>query len=181
MRKLIVSVVLLVSPFLVQSVFAQDDATHARIAAGCGSDDVKFGVKTDKKHHPMGQPQAGKALVYIFEDMEIDNEAQIGAITTRVGIDGTWVGANKTKSYFFFPSDPGEHRLCSSVQPVAAWRSHYAAATTFTAEPGQVYYFRTKTPAHVKSGQAVELVPVDPAEAQLLIAASAFSTSQAKK
>ena len=181
MRKTIVIALLLASPVIAQSAFAQDDASTARMAAGCGPDEVKFAVKADKKRHPVGQPEAAKALVYVFADTEIDNSAQIGALTTRVGIDGAWVGANKTRSYLYFSSDPGQHRVCTSVQPFAPGREHYSAATTFTAEPGKVYYFRTRTPARPKSDKVVELVPVDPAEAQLLIAASAFSTSQVKK
>jgi hypothetical protein len=181
MRKTIVIALLLASPVIAQSAFAQDDASTARMAAGCGPDEVKFGVKKDKKHHPTGQPEPGKSVVYVFGDTDIDNELSIGEITTRVGLDGAWVGANKMKSYLFFSAEPGEHRVCTSVQPFTIGRDHYSAATTFTAEPGKVYYFRTRTPVHAKSGKVVELVPVDPAEAQLLIASTAFSTSQVKK
>jgi hypothetical protein len=181
MRNIAVVALLLASPLIAQASFAQDDAAKARMGAGCGPDKVKFDAKTTKKSHPVGQPEAGKVLVYVFGDTDIDNGSNIGTITTRVGIDGNWVGANKFKSYFFFAAEPGEHRLCTSAQSFAAGRNPYSAATTFAADPGRVYYFRTKTPAHVNAGRLVELVPVDPAEAQLLIAASAFSTSQVKK
>src|ERR1700719_2123867 len=33
-------------------LFAQDDSVAARAAAGCGSDQVNFDVKSDKKQHP---------------------------------------------------------------------------------------------------------------------------------
>jgi len=71
--------------------------------------------------------------------------------------------------------EPGDHRLCTNVQAKFEWAfKSSAAATSFTAEAGKTYYFRTKTPKGQESG--VKLVPVDPAEAQLLIAQTAFST-----
>jgi hypothetical protein len=181
MRSPVAVALLLLSPVLARPAFAQNDAAKARMAAGCGADEVKFNVKTDKKHHPMGQPETGKALVYVFGDSDIDNEAHIGSLTTRIGIDGVWVGANKMKSYLFFQSDPGEHRVCTSVQGFASGRNDSSSAVTFTAEPGKVYYFRTKTPAHATSSKQLTLVPVDPAAAQLLIAETPFSTFQLKK
>jgi hypothetical protein len=170
-------VLLLASP-----VFAQDEAETARVAAGCGPNEIKFDVKTDKKQHPTGQPEEGKALVYVFGNEDEDNGGiHIGGLTTRIGLDGTWVGANNFKSYFFFPVDPGDHRLCTSWQSMLKGRAKKSAAKSFTAEAGKVYYFRTKTPDRPQPGELVKLVPVDTAEAQLLIASSAFSTFQAKK
>jgi len=100
----------------------------------------------------------------------------------RVGLDGAWIGANDWKSYFFFPVDPGDHRLCTSQQSALKSRTNIAAAASFTAEAGKVYYFRTRTPEHHHSANTlVELVGVDPAQAQLLIASSAFSRSSLKK
>ena len=54
-------------------------------------------------------------------------------------------------------------------------------AAGFTAEAGKTYYFRTKTPQQPNSSEQIRLVPVDPAEAQVLIAATAFSTFSLKK
>jgi len=183
MRKTILVALLLISPSAPQTVFAQDDAAKARMAAGCGPNEMKFDVKTDKKRHPMGELDSGKALVYVFGDEDVDNSnsLKIGGLTTRVGLDGSWVGANNYKSYFFFPVDPGEHRLCTSWQSVLKGRTEKTSAASFTAEAGKVYYFRTRTPANPQPKSLVKLVPVDPAEAQLLIAASAYSTFQLKK
>jgi uncharacterized protein DUF2846 len=177
MLKMIFVVLLLASP-----VFAQDEEEKARMAAGCGPNEIKFDVKTDKNRHPMGQPEQGKALVYIFGDENEDNGGfRIGGLTTRIGVDGTWVGANDYKSYFFFSVDPGDHRICTSWQSMLKGRTRKSSATSFTAEAGKVYYFRTKTPTRPQPGELVKLVPVDPAQAQLLIASSAFSTSKVKQ
>jgi hypothetical protein len=178
MLKATLIVLLLASP-----VFAQDEAETARMAAGCGPNEIKFNVKTDKKRHPTGQPAEGKALVYVFGDENEDNGGfHIGGLTTRIGLDGTWVGANDFKSYFFFSVDPGDdHRLCTSWQSIIKGRTQKSAATSFTAAVGKVYYFRTKTPDRPQPGELVRLAPVDPAEAQLLIASSAFSISHIRK
>jgi hypothetical protein len=56
-----------------------------------------------------------------------------------------------------------------------------AAATSFSAEAGKTYYVRTKTPVGQNSNEGIKLVPVDPAEARVLIAATAFSTFSLKK
>src|ERR1700675_535177 len=99
----------------------------------------------------------------------------MGTPPTRFGVDGSWVGANGYRSYFFFPVEPGDHRLCTSAQSkLQRVVNSSTAAISFTANAGQGYYFRTKSRPNANVG--IELVPVDPAEAQVLIAATAFST-----
>src|SRR5579863_2770637 len=62
--------------------------------AGCGPDQARFNVKRESHAHPMGAPESGKALVYVFGDSELDNTSiHIGGLITRVGMDGEWVGA----------------------------------------------------------------------------------------
>ena len=59
--KILFTIVLFVAP-----LFAQDQVAVARAAAGCGPSEVRFTVKTDKDQHPMAQPEAGKAIVYVL-------------------------------------------------------------------------------------------------------------------
>ncbi|MCU1243500.1 MAG: hypothetical protein JWO71_4226 [Candidatus Acidoferrum typicum] len=168
---------LLASPGFATPGFAQDDAVAARAAAGCGPEQVNFEVKADKKRHPAPQPAAGQGLVYVFADVPGNNYGGIAVIsvTTRVGIDGTGVGANNNHSYFFFAVSPGDHRLSTNWQSSLASRSKVAQAVTLTAEAGKIYYFRTKM-AFPENRVIMKLEPLDPAEGQLLIASSAFST-----
>jgi len=168
----------LVALLFASPALAQDSAANALAAAGCGSNEVHFDVKTDKKQHPTAQPDAGKALVYVIGDSWSDHVAvHIETPPTRFGVDGTWVGANGYRSYFFFPVEPGDHRLCTNVQSILKGQvKSSTAATSFTAEAGRTYYFRTKTPDRPVAGEELKLVPVDPAEAQVLIAAASFST-----
>jgi hypothetical protein len=60
-----------------------------------------------------------------------------------IGIDGSWVGAYKYNSYLSMSVDPGEHHVCANVQTAFAAASVTVLAH-FTAEPGKVYYFRTR-------------------------------------
>ena len=90
------AVVLLFGTF----VFAQDSSSSINTAPGCGTASVKFEVKMDKSPHPLLQPPPGQAIVYFVED---DTEFEsTPKPTTRVGVDGTWVGANHGNSYFSF-------------------------------------------------------------------------------
>jgi len=163
-------------------LFAQDQATAARTAAGCGADNVQFDVKTDKKQHPQGQVAVGKALVYVFEAERSDaGTLKIGAVTTRIGLDGQWVGANHGNTYFYFPVDPGDHNLCANWQSTFGRFSKLAAAVSLTAETGQVYYFLTKVDERSHDNPAVWMEAVDPAEAKLLIASASLSDFHPKK
>jgi hypothetical protein len=174
--------ILMVLLLMVTGALAQDQAEAALIAAGCGSSSVQFDVKTDKTQHPVAQPEPGKAIVYVFRDEDIDNLGSIGPVeTTRVGIDGTWAGSNGKKSYLFFAADPGSHRLCTERQSGTKSRLQEFAATSFIAEAGSVYYFRTQTSRHPTRTATVELVPIDPAEVQLLLPRFAHSTFEIKK
>jgi len=176
--KLLFSLLLFMSP-----VLAQVPTSNPVAAAGCGPNEIRFDVKTDKKQHPTAQPEGGKAIVYVIGDASSDHlDFHIGSPTTRFGVDGSWVGANGYRSYFFFTVDPGDHRLCTNMQTkFEKLVKNSTAATSFTAEAGKSYYFRTKTPERPVSGEEVNLVPVDPAEAQVLLANAAFSSFHLKK
>jgi hypothetical protein len=126
-------------------------------------------------------PEAGKPLIYVFEEEKTDVGFKIGAVTTRVGLDGAWAGANHGQSYFYFPVDPGDHRLCTAWQSSLQRLSKLGAATSFTAEAGKVYYFRVEVEERKDRQPNLQLAPVDVAEGQLMVASSALSNSHAKK
>ena len=81
----------------------QDQSADLRSAAGCGPSQTQFDVKTDKHQHAVMHPEPGKALVYVIvEERRDPHEQQIGDITTRVGLDGNWAGANHGQSYIIY-------------------------------------------------------------------------------
>jgi len=148
------------------------------IPPACGADGVKFNVKTDKAQHPSVQPENGKAVVYFVQDD--DSFEAHPRPTTRLGLDGSWVGANHGDSYFYISVDPGEHHLCASPQSMLIGLSEPSAAH-FTAESGKSYYFQVRNSwSRDQGGMRVELLPLDSDEGQFLASRFAFSTSQPK-
>jgi hypothetical protein len=168
---------------LAATAFGQNQAADLRTAAGCGPTKVRFDVKTDKNQHVVAQPQSGKALVYVIVEEKSDPHAmQIGDVTTRVGLDGNWVGANHGRSYVSFAAEPGEHRVCTDWQSSLKAFQKLNAAADLTVEAGRTYYYRMEVtiPWEDHSAQ-VRLKAVDEAEGLLLVSKSALSRWKVKK
>lgn len=156
--------------------FAQNATTAA--APGCGTTQTKFDVKTDKSQHPMAQLEGAKAVVYFVED-DTDFRSTPRPVT-RVGIDGTWVGANKGNSYFSLSVDPGEHHICANWQNFVGFGAgHQSAAAHFTADPGQAYFFRIHN-SYLLRIPHIELTPLDSDEGRLLAGQFGLSTFHPK-
>jgi hypothetical protein len=172
--------VALVALLAVSAAWAQDKPMSSAVAPGCGAIDAKFDVKADKAQHPVTQAEAGKAVVYFVED---DTHFQsTPKPTTRIGVDGAWVGANHGNSYFYFTVEPGEHHLCASWQSTVGIGSrNKSAAAHFTAEAGGVYYFSVKN-SWLRDSMimGIDLVPLDSDEGQLLASKFSYSTSHLK-
>ncbi|MGB9199074.1 MAG: DUF2846 domain-containing protein [Terriglobales bacterium] len=165
--------ILLLSPF----AFAQDLG-----APGCGDANTKFAVKSDKsdKDQHAAKPEPGKALIYFLQDDSDFNSHP--RPTSRIGIDGAWVGAMQSNSYFFYSVDPGVHHLCASWQTtVGPGSSHKSAAAHFTADANGVYYFVVKDTWWRDGGApGIYLNPLDSDEGQLLANKFSYSTSRPK-
>ena len=174
MKKSMLAVLLFVTPVFAQKP-PQNQAAVVLNAAGCGPNEVQFDVTTDKHQHPTAQPEAGKALIYLIGDV------LFGRPTTRVGIDGVWVGANHGESYFFFPVEPGDHHLCINWQSSFKKISRLGSAVSFTAEAGKIYYYRIASDEKKEHELGLTLELLDPAKGEFLISSSAFSTSHPKK
>jgi hypothetical protein len=155
----------------------------AQGAPGCGADDVKFDVSTERTRQPIGKPGTGKVLIVFLQD-----DDQFGSRprpTTRFGIDGTWIGATSANSYFSVAVEPGEHHLCAKWQNFVGFTfgaGMNTAAAHFTAEPGVVYFFlaRDRYNEHDTSPE-VKLMPLDSDEGQLLTGKLSLVTSRLKK
>jgi hypothetical protein len=164
------------------SAFAQNapPATGTAAAPGCGPADFSFAVKSDGSSHPVTQPESAKALVYFLQDDKVFDSRP--RPTVKWGMDGNWVGATQADNYFYLSVEPGEHQLCTEWQSaVLVNASRQSAAAHFTAEAGQIYYFRAQDFYWRESGAAnMKLGPVDSDEAQLLMTQFGFSTSHPK-
>jgi hypothetical protein len=143
-----------------------------------GLPNTTFEVKTDNGEHN-AQPVAGKAIVYFLQDDT--NYLARPRPTTRFAVDGAWVGATHSDSYFYLPVEVGEHHLCATWQAGGLESAVRSGAAHFTAEAGHVYYFRAQNSSRRDGTRAIEFLRVDSDEAQLLIRQYAFSSSSVKK
>lgn len=170
---------LLLALLLAAPAYGQDPGL--RSAAGCGPAKTQFSVKTDKKDRVMPRPAPGKAMVFVVSEYKTyPDSTTIGHVTTRVGLDGNWMGASHQNSYLFFAVDPGDHQLCSDVQSIFASKS-LAAAADLTAIADQTYFYRVVVKDIQGEKTHMYLEEIDNAEGALLISNDALSTSQAKK
>lgn len=119
----------------------------------CGDEKVQFKVTTTDDHAQALKPEEGKALLVIVEE----GISKHFDLTTRYGLDGKWVGATHSDSYFLIQIDPGEHHLCAAPQGHFGFsdkdRMRLVNVLAFTADAGKVYFFGGKestsgTPGH---------------------------------
>jgi len=145
--------------------FGREQADPA--TAACGPAGANYDVKRDESQHTLTPPEPGKARVYFVRDLGIVR--CLGSCgTTRIGLDGNWVGANQRNSYFSVSVEPGEHHVCANDGGKSFAFAH------FTAEAGQVYYFRTRS----SSGKYQQFFDGD--QAKYLVGESPLSISRAK-
>lgn len=158
----------LVVMFFAALAFSQTPSGTATSA--CGPKNASFDVKLDKTQHALAQPDSGKALVYFIQEKGSD----AFAVTTNIGIDGAWVGANKNSSYFAASVVPGEHHVCANVQ---SHRGHPVGLVHFTAEAGKIYYFDGRVVYGATSDLYFFLGIVDSDQGKYLIDSLPLSTS----
>lgn len=157
---------------LALSALAQQQS--GSVVAACGPKNASINVRLDESQHPLAQPESGKALVYFVQDIGTVN--CLGrCLTTKIGVDGTWVGANQRNSYFAVSVEPGEHHVCTD----SSRGTHMFAFAHFTTEAGKTYYFRTR-----KFGGENQVLsdidPLDSDQARYLIASYPLSVSHPK-
>ena len=107
----------------------------APLPNACGDGRIQFDVKTLKNQPAPAPPAEGKAQI-VFVENENQTGWPLDHATVRFGMDGVWVGADKSNSYFVLDITPGIHHLCANWQGTKIFD-----LAPFTAEPGKVYYF----------------------------------------
>ena len=156
-------------------LFGQIQRLPPVLPAACGEAQLSMAVKLDKAQHIILQPDPGRAQVYFIEDM-----GRGGAgITTKIGMDGKWVGANKRNSYFSVSAAPGEHHLCAAIEPSDAWS--YVELAHFTAEAGKTYFYRTRIVITRDGIEYFSLLPLDSDAGEYAASVYPIATAHAKK
>ena len=141
-------------------------AQEPAVRTNCGPEKVHFDVELDKTKHATLPIDPGKARVYFIQDLGTENPFGAGgAFITKIGIDGAWVGANKNNSWFSVSVEPGVHHLCANAQ--AHMFGHVVELAHFTAEAGQVYYFRIRN--FMWQTRRLEFEPADSDQALYMI------------
>ncbi len=154
----------------------QDIASVLAAKAACGPESVKFHVKLDDSQQPTPNPENGKAVIYIVQDFpRIRTPLEL---TTRMGVDGAWAGANRGRSFFSFMIDPGVHHLCVSGQWDKLTSPPSIALHRVVAKSGEIYYFRVRLLNQGAGGINLDLETVDEDQGQFLVQTSVHSTSQ---
>ena len=109
--------------------------------------------------------------------LDAGTEELLAYPTTKMGMDGRWLGANHGDSYFYVSVEPGEHHMCADLQT-----SLYEDRTEFAhfrAEAGKVYYYRTRL-VMSRSVELLELDPIDSDQGRYLIESFPLSVSKPK-
>lgn len=149
----------------------------------CGSNSQKFSVTIQKNEHSPQNPASGQAQLVLAENVESDYRcfASGCGVTVRVGIDGSWVGADKGNSWFVVNLLPGEHHLCVNWQSRLAFRERQVDVAKLDAHAGQRYYFEVAVIMKVRDNghqiDRVRLRPLDLDHAQYLLKISGRSKS----
>lgn len=165
--------------FLCASLACAGHVWAATLPDSCGDDKVKFEVKTEEGQPAPAGPAEGKAQILFIED---ENQ-MIGTFmyaTVRFGIDGAWVGANYGNSYFAVTVEPGVHHLCASWQSSLGRLKKNVHLTSFTAEPGQVYYFSAQVTVASRDSIIFGLSQLNEDEGKYRVKLSKLSTSKPK-
>jgi hypothetical protein len=146
----------------------------------CGEEKGGFRVTEQKDAPAPGEPESGKAQV-IFAT---DTDRNTNGLTTRVGMDGSWVGANKGHSYFAVSVAPGVHHLCVNYQGAMGQLKEVNGLTSFTAEAGKTYYFAihaVTSGAYGNMHKTIEFAVLSEDEGKFRVKAGPLSVFEPKK
>jgi hypothetical protein len=176
MKPWLLAILLLGSSLAVRAHAADD-----RAAPACGLSNIRFAVTTTTQKNLSTTPDAGKALVYVIQD-DTQFESRLRP-TVRFGMDGSWIGATHSNSWFSFSADPGLHHLCGNWQKRVALFTGVptTAAMHFSAEAGHTYYFVMKDKWNKVDGLSVRLTGLDGDEAPILMHKFSLSVSHPEK
>lgn len=168
MRKIMLLVLVCAAP-----VYGQNATTDFRTGAGCGPQKTQYDVTLEVPDKGVIAPSPGKARIYVLEIVGTNT-----GVTTRVGVDGNWVGANTGKGYISFEVDPGDHNLCADWQSMLKARQEDGGAMVIRAEAGRTYYFVVGV---LVQALDFNLTEVDEAEGQWLLSIAQKSVWTQKK
>ena len=120
-------------------IAAGAEAQSTPAESACGNPNTKFEVKTSSTSSP--GVEAEKAVVFIIE-RDLTTRTFVTP-STRVGMDGEWLGATKGNSYSVFVVTPGVHHLCADTK-FGGVGGEGQAFLHFNANAGATYFFEIR-------------------------------------
>jgi hypothetical protein len=168
------NVVLVLLSALLSALSATGQGQPSALPPACGLEKVSYNVKLDESQHALVQPEPGKALVYFTQEKGSD----AFGVTTRIGMDGKWVGANKNSSSFALSVEPGDHHVCADVR---SFRGNPLGLLHFTAEAGKSYYFDARIVYGEEAKANLFFGAVDSDQGEYLIGSLPLSVSIPKQ
>jgi hypothetical protein len=153
--------------------FAQQKSQNP-VRAACGPAIVHMQVQSSKSKDETPLPP-GKARVYVVGVFRKPSFEFFLDPTILIGMDGSWLGATRNRSYLALPIEPGDHHLC------AEWNStlqkRLPALASLKADAGKTYYFR----ARIMYPGGLDFQQLDPDEGRLLVSHSHLLIASARK
>lgn len=161
-------------------IAALAQAQSNSVTSACGKPTVKFEVKTSAIVSPALEPD--KAVVFIIE-RDLTTRTFVTP-SSRLGMDGEWLGATSGNSYSLFVVTPGVHHLCADTK-FGGVGGGGQAFLHFDAKPGATYFFeirntRVGDPKWGEELRDVALQQLDEDQGEYLLLMSTFVTSQRK-
>ena len=154
--------------------------TNAVLATSCGPLNEIFQVR--KAADPKAPIMTDRQAVIYFVQTQPRTCINDCSATVRVGLDGSWAGATRGNSFLSLAIPAGDHHVCSNWQKRIGKVEVKTQLTDFVAEPGKVYYFRTRV-----VNPTTETLPeftlerINADEGKLLVASYAMSESKRSK
>jgi hypothetical protein len=151
-------------------------------AIACGPEKTLLKIGTEKNQHPLSEPDAGQALIYVIQQDEF-RVIMMGKFPTRFGLDGEWIGGNESESYFSSSVAPGLHHLCADWEIAFAHHVRPVSLAKFQAKAGETYYFRSRVVFASMNGEgerSITLEPITESQGKELIAKTALSITKSR-
>jgi len=119
----------------------------------CGDAKTNFTIEKKKSDGKVPAPAEGKALLVLeYPVIWTGVHLGTGGGDLRVGMDGAWLGAAQSNSYFTVQIDPGEHHLCvTEAGAFGGVKKDGIAMAKVNAEAGKTYFYQYKLTFQVQN------------------------------
>jgi hypothetical protein len=164
--------------FLLCALFVMGNQLRATtLPEACGDERIKVDVTAQKPSSALPAANATTATLVFVQRL---SESCIGCSVSRVGLDGTWIGANKGAGFFSVTTAPGKHHVCAFWDAPGARTENKVELTELEALAGQIYYFEIEIGPRSTGEFAMRLKPISADMGTFLVSRSKQSVATRK-